>query len=631
VKKKLLYGVLLVVLVSAGVEIAGRAGWLRLPEAWYYDLWHQLAGQRDSPRQVVIAAIDDQTRLEHQDEPLVFWSPHFARAIAVLRQAGVKVIGLDFLFSVSAESWLKRLKLPETGQSRTYDLPFREQLASGRVILAGDLAVDAAGQEMSLLPLPDYWASLPGQLDDVGLIKLYSDPDGVIRRLAPAMPTADGEAWVTFAKLLARRAATRGPGREIPPLSYIGFAGPPHTIPRISFRRLLLPGAEQDPRVRSLKDKVVIVAYEPSGIQDMHQTPYARGFPNIPGRLMSGAEVHANIVETFLTGRLPRPVAFAYRLVFLVTVLAAGTILYFSLAPGRGLAVMALLAAGVAVCAFLLFRHNLLLPVAVPQLGLLLSYLGVLGLRLTGEERERERLRQIFGRYVSAEVVEKLLASGKPPDLGGEALTVTVLFSDIRNFTSMSESLNPHEVVEMLNTYFSRVCQPILAQGGTVDKFIGDAVMAVFGSPALQADHARRALSAALAMAGKAREFHTWMESRFPNRGLAPFRIGIGVHTGEAVVGNIGSPQRFEFTAIGDTVNTASRLESLTKELGWTIVASAHTIAAAGPGVVTGGRKEMQVKGRREPVAVVEVQGLEEFEPIKEIPARRKGRCRRES
>ncbi|MGO9177468.1 MAG: CHASE2 domain-containing protein [Desulfobaccales bacterium] len=625
-RKKLLYGVLLAVLVSAGAEIAGRAGWLSLPEAWYYDLGHQLAGRRYEPRHVVIAAIDDQTRLEHQDEPLVFWSPHFARAIAVLRQAGAKVIGLDFLFSISAESWLKRLKLPETDQSRTYDLPLREQLASGQVILAGDLAFDADGKEKVLLPLPDYWASLPGKLDDVGLVKFYSDPDGVIRRLLTAMPTVDGEAWVTFAKLLEERAAAGGPGRETPPLSFIGFTGPPNTIPRISFRRLLLPGAAQDPLIRSLKDKVVIVAYEPSGIQDMHQTPYARGFLNIPARLMSGAEVHANILETLVTGRRPRPVAVPYRLVYLVTVLTVGTVLFFRLAPVPGLATLALLAVGVAVCAFLLFRGNLLLPVAGPQLGLLLSYLGVLGLRLTGEERERTRLRQIFGRYVSEEVVEKLLASGKQPDLGGEAMTVTVLFSDIRNFTSISESLDPHEVVEMLNTYFSRVCEPILAQGGTVDKFIGDAVMAVFGSPAPHADHARRALRAALAMAGKAREFHTWMERRFPNRGLPDFRIGIGVHTGEAVVGNIGSPQRFEFTAIGDTVNTASRLEGLTKELEWTIVASSETIVAAGPGVMTGGRKELKVKGRREAVAVAEVQSLEEDEPIREISARSKER-----
>jgi len=604
-----------------------RGEWLRLPEDWYYDLCHQLADRRYEAGHVVIAAIDDQTRLEHQDEPLVFWSPHFARAIAVLRQAGAKAIGLDFLFSVSAESWLKKLKLPESEQSRTYDLPFREQLASGQVVLAGDLAFDAAGKEKALLPLPDYWGALPEKLDDVGLVKFYNDPDGVIRRFLPAFPVGAGEVWVTFAQLLANLAV---PGKsslgESLSLNHIGFSGPPGTIARISFRRLLLPGAEQDPQIRNLKDKVIIIGYESSGMQDMHQTPYARGFLNIPARLMSGPEVHANIVETLLTGRAPRPVATPYRLVYLVTVLTVGTVLFFRLAPGPGLAALALLAISIAVCAFVLFLSNLLLPTASLQLGLLISYLGVLGLRLTGEERDRTRLRQIFGRYVSEEVVEKLLASGRQPDLGGEILTVTVLFSDIRNFTSMSESLNPHEVVEMLNTYFSRVCEPILAQGGTVDKFIGDAVMAVFGSPAPHEDHARRALRAALAMAEKAREFQTWMERRFPNRGLSDFGIGIGVHTGEAVVGNIGSPQRFEFTAIGDTVNTASRLEGLSKELGWTIVASSRTIETAGPGVVTGGRKELKVKGRREAVAVAEVQSLEEDEPIREISAWRKER-----
>ena len=604
-----------------------RGEWLRLPEDWYYDLCYQLADGRYEARHVVIAAIDDQTRLEHQDEPLVFWSPHFARAIAVLRQAGAKAIGLDFLFSVSAESWLKKLKLPESEQSRTYDLPFREQLASGQVVLAGDLAFDADGKEKALLPLPDYWAALPEKLDDVGLVKFYNDPDGVIRRFLPAFPVGAGEVWVTFAQLLADRAVPGKPSLgESLSLTHIGFSGPPGTIARISFRRLLLPGAEQDPQIRNLKDKVIIIGYEPSGIQDMHQTPYARGFLNIPARLMSGPEVHANIVETLLTGRAPRPVATPYRLVYLVTVLTVGTVLFFRLAPGPGLAALALLAMSIAVCAFVLFLSNLLLPTASLQLGLLIGYLGVLGLRLTGEERERTRLRQIFGRYVSEEVVEKLLASGRQPDLGGEVLTVTVLFSDIRNFTSMSESLNPHEVVEMINTYFSRVCEPILAQGGTVDKFIGDAVMAVFGSPAPYGDHARRALRAALAMVEKAREFQTWMERRFPNRGLSDFRIGIGVHTGEAVVGNIGSPQRFEFTAIGDTVNTASRLEGLSKELGWTIVASSRTIETAGPGVVTGERKELKIKGRREAVAVAEVQSLEEDEPIREISAWRKER-----
>ncbi len=428
----------------------------------------------------------------------------------------------------------------------------------------------------------------------------------------PAIPTEQGEGWITFAALLAERAAPRDTPCIWPPSSLIRFSGPPGTIPRVSFRRLLSPRAESDPQIQGLKDKVVIIAYETTGNQDIHQTPYSRGFLNFSARLMSGPEVHANIVETLLTGRFPWPVSAPWRLTYLLMVLIMGIIAFFQLSPRQGLAVLGLLAVMVAVFAYLLFHSYWLMPVVTPQLGLLASYLGVLGLRLTGEERERTRLRQIFGRYVSDEVVEKLLAEGKQPNLGGEAVTVTVLFSDIRNFTPMSESLAPQEVVELLNSYFSQACEPILEQGGTVDKFIGDGVMAVFGSPAPHPDHARRAITAALAMAERASDFQAWIARRFPDRDWQDFHIGIGLHTGEVVVGNVGSPKRFEFTAIGDTVNTASRLESLTKELGWTIVASAATIKAAGIGVVTGGTKKVRVKGRQEPVEVLEVKSLKQ-------------------
>jgi len=611
-RKKVIYATLLVALVFARTEAATRVGWLEGPEAFYYDLWHHLAGQRSLSQHVVIAVIDDQTRLEHRDEPLVFWSPHFARAVQVLRQAGVRVIGLDYLFSVSAESWLKRLNLPESEQSRTFDMPFRQQLAAGQVVLAASLAVNGQGKGQVLLPLQDFWLSLPGKLEDVGLVNFYNDPDGVIRRFVPVLSAEDGEVWATFSQLLAERAAAGGVAPASAAVKPLGFIGPPGTIPRLSFRRLLQPGADRDPEIKALKGKVVIVAWETMGFQDIHMTPYARGFWGFPSRMMSGAEVHGNIVETLLTGRYPRNVPTWFRMIWQLMVLAGGTFLFFRLSPRWGLLAQALLCLWLAAMAYLFFRQSWILPVATLQAGLAVCYLGVLGLRLVGEERERARLRHLFGRYVSDEVVEKLVASQKPPDLGGEALPITVLFADIRNFTAISEALSAHEVVDMLNSYFTRACQPILAKGGMVDKFIGDAVMAVFGSPVQHPDHARRAVDAALALAEVARGFQAWMAERFQGRGLPEFNIGIGLHTGEAVVGNIGSPQRLEFTSIGDTVNTASRLEGLTKKLGWTIVASSDTIRAAGKEVVTGGRQEVQVKGRQEPVEIFEVLGLSE-------------------
>jgi class 3 adenylate cyclase len=602
--KRFLWSLLLAAAVAGAIEAAHCLEWLQAAENRYYDLWHRAAGPRYPSRHVVIVSIDDQTRLAHQDEPLVFWSPHFARAVQVLRQAGAEVIGLDFVFLVSAESWLKKLELPQSHQSRTYDRAFREELAKGKVILGGDWVVDDQGRTKLLLPLPDYWASLPGQTGDVGLVRLYTDPDGVIRRFLPVFSLPGGEVkWTAFAQLLASRAGGKEPPGEVQPPLPIAFAGPPGAVPRVSFLRLLTPTALHDPQVQALKDKVVIIGYEPSEVQDIHQTPYTR--------LMSGPEIHANIVETILARRSPREAAPFLRGLYLLALLLAGIALFYRLSPAPGLAVLGLLALAAAGFSYLLFRGNLLWPAAGPQAALLLGFLAVLGLRLTGEERERARLRQLFGRYVSEEVVEKVLASGKQPDLGGEALTVTVLFSDIRNFTSLSESLTPHEVLEMLNAYFTRACAPVLDQGGLVDKFIGDAVMAVFGAPVPQPDHARRALAAALAVQEQAREFQAWLAQRFPGRLAGDFQVGIGLHTGEVVVGNIGTPKRFEFTAIGDTVNLASRLEGLTKELGWGIVASEGTVKAAGPGVATGGRRELRVKGRQEPVAVLEVKALE--------------------
>jgi adenylate cyclase len=218
----------------------------------------------------------------------------------------------------------------------------------------------------------------------------------------------------------------------------------------------------------------------------------------------------------------------------------------------------------------------------------------------------------MFGKYVSSEVVDKLLSDERRPDLGGETLNVTVLFSDIRGFTTLSEKLSAHEVVEMLNAYFTRVCEPILTEGGTVDKYIGDAVMAVFGSPVRHPDHARRAVRAALGMAREAEGFKQWMRERFPGRGLAEFGVGVGLHSGEAVIGDIGTSKRKEFTAVGDTVNAASRLEGVTKEMGCVIAASEATVRAAGPGVRTGKFEQVKVKGKSEAIPVYEIAGLDE-------------------
>jgi class 3 adenylate cyclase len=314
-----------------------------------------------------------------------------------------------------------------------------------------------------------------------------------------------------------------------------------------------------------------------------------------------------------LTGRYPRDVPLPIVWLLTLGVAALSAFVFLRRSPLVGSLFGIALAVVIAFISYQIFKFDRLIPTAALQFAVLLAFLLTLALRLTGEERERRRLRSMFGSYVSDDVVDLLIAKrgeGEGIDLRGEEMVVTVLFSDIRSFTTISEKLTAHEVVEMLNTYFGKVCEPILNERGNVNKYIGDAVMAMFGSPVPYPDHAKRAVRAALGMLKATDEFRTWMETRFPDRGLPRFDIGIGLHTGTVISGDIGTDRRREYTIIGDTVNTASRLEGMTKELGWRIVASRATLEAAGEGVITGEGSSIHVKGRAAEVNVVEIVGV---------------------
>ncbi|MBI2753721.1 MAG: adenylate/guanylate cyclase domain-containing protein [Betaproteobacteria bacterium] len=613
------YGVV-VALACALAFALGRTNWVRSLENIYYDYWHVFSGVRYRPQHTAFVSIDDETLTALKDDPLAFWAPHFARAMNALGRAGVKAVGLDVLHQVSAESWLKKLDLPESELSRNYDSPLREALSRGDKILITHLVEMKGGELRLLLPPEDQVLLLPGGIHDLGIANLNPDDDKHVRHFYPVMIPDPKVPGIGFAMRLALRSAGKDPSQsewDIAGVALnrerksrtIGYTGPPGTIPTVSFNALLQDDALARPEVKALKGRVVIIGANNAGASDHHFTPYSRG---VKADQMAGGEIHANIVETILSGRYPRALPEPVEIAYLAALLLLAVPLFMKLHAGWGIAVLIAASALVTLPAYILFRGDWVLPVAEPQLALAFGYLMTLGLRLTGEERERSRIRLIFGRYVSDEVVTKLLAEDRRPDLGGEALTVTVLFSDIRGFTTISEKLTAHEVVEMLNAYFTRVCEPILAQGGTVDKYIGDAVMAVFGSPVRHPDHARRAIRAALGMAREAEAFKQWMRERFPDRGLSEFGVGIGLHCGEAVIGDIGTPKRKEFTAIGDVVNAASRLEGVTKEMGCVILASEATVRAAGEGVGTGKFEQIRVKGKAEPLAVYEIVGLDE-------------------
>lgn len=615
-------------------EALQRGGALNPVDQRLQDFWFQWQGVRAVPRHVGIVALDEDTLAAYPDDPMIFWTDRLAVAVSHLRVAGVKAIGLDMLLSISPERWLGKLGGDLQQAARDYDRAFREQINSGHVVLASTRSGSGGRETDYLLPSPDYLLALPdfNIPDHVALADLLDEGDGVIRRylmapvaLADRKPLEGSVPVLGLPSLLAVRASGLNPqatswvlggrtmDREQPP-EPIPYVGPPGTFPRVSLRQLLADDASNDPQVIALRGKTVLIGATAAGLNDEHFTPYATRLFSGRGVLMSGVELHANVLESLLSGSRMQPLADPLRIFTLLLIAGLAAAAFVALPVWAGALLWLLNLPVLALAGYWAFRFGILVPVSVYAVATALALLGVLGWRLTGEERERSRLRQMFGRYVSDQVVEALLKSGTRPELGGQSQTITVLFSDIRNFTTISERLNAREVVEMLNTYFELACAPLLAEGGSIDKFIGDAIMVEFGSPLPLADHAIRGIRAAIALQAVAEEFSGWMEKRFAERSLPRFAVGIGLHSGEAVIGNIGSPARMEFTAIGDTVNLASRLEGMTKEIGCVILASESTIVEAGGSVVCGRSEVIQVKGREEAVRVFEVLKVGESE-----------------
>jgi len=253
--------------------------------------------------------------------------------------------------------------------------------------------------------------------------------------------------------------------------------------------------------------------------------------------------------------------------------------------------------------------------VVYPTLALGLTFIGITVYRLLTEERQKLWTKRAFQRFVSPEVVEQLMENPAALQFGGEIRNLTVLFTDIRGFTDYTERHEPQEVVHMLHEYLTCMVDQVLKQQGTLDKFIGDAVMAIFGAPLPLPDHAERACRAAL---GMIQELEL-LSARWATEGREPFRMGIGINTGEMVVGNLGSEQLFDYTVVGDGVNLAARLESLNKEYKTTrpIIISESTYLAAKDVLDVRRLGEVTVKGKSRPVVIYELCGIrDEAEPV---------------
>ncbi|HTL03951.1 MAG TPA: adenylate/guanylate cyclase domain-containing protein, partial [Vicinamibacterales bacterium] len=268
---------------------------------------------------------------------------------------------------------------------------------------------------------------------------------------------------------------------------------------------------------------------------------------------------------------------------------------------------------GVAVAALLLlsvrlFGQGYWLNISQPVLASSLALFGGVGYQYFVEGREKRKMKRLFGQYVSKDVYEQLVANPELARLGGQRRQMTVLFSDIRGFTTVSEKGQPEEIVQLLNEYFTRMVDIVFRHKGTLDKFVGDMVMALFGAPLDDPDHAEHAVDAALEMIEELRR----LNEQWTAEGRPSLDIGIGVNTGPMIAGNIGSSAIMSYTVIGDAVNLGSRLESLNKEYGTRIIISQTTRDSLPPKYTFRPLGDVVVKGKTQPVAIFEVLGPKE-------------------
>ena len=482
--------------------------------------------------------------------------------------------------------------------------------------------------------LPPY-EELSGAARAIGHVFTVLDPDGPVRRSVPFIRVG-GRTIPSLALSAAMVAAGISPdaasgsaghlgigGRRMPLVeadipsfygerrrsvrSLIRFTGPvvsggKPTYLDYSFYRLfyseqqLLAGNAPlvDPAV--FRDKIVLVGTTAAGLQDLFTVPFAEG-------KMPGMEVHANVIDNVLSSRFMQP---APAWVKLVTAAACALAVGFGvmlLGVWPGVAVALGVVAGLGGVSLVLFDRGLWIQVATAFVAVVLASFGGVAYQYFVEGREKRRIKHVFSRFVSRDVYDHLLVDPARVRLGGQRRDMTVLFSDIRGFTTVSEGGQPEEIVGQLNEYFTRMVEVVFRHQGTIDKFVGDMVMALFGAPLEDPDNADHAVGAALGMLVALED----LNRRWAAEGRPQLDIGIGINTGEMVAGNIGSEQIMSYTVIGDAVNLGSRLESLNKQYGTRIIISGQTRGRLKGRYDTQLLGEVVVKGKTKPVTIYEV------------------------
>jgi adenylate cyclase len=599
---------------------------LKLFDLKIYDLFLRFAPKPLPPSDIVIVAIDDASLEKVGRWP---WSrDKLAKMVENLSQYEPAVIAFDIILSEkSPEDSILAEALDEAGNVILPVVLYFEGKDPQPFPLAQKIALKIKGK-VNYLPPSGQKLLVPIKIlqevaADFGAINMFPDFDGVLRWEALCV---DYQGYILPSLTLKTAAWFLGipqdklvwePGKGIylgskvfiPTDPYgrmlIPYLGPTGTFKTISAVDVLENRLSPD----EILNKIILVGATAVGIYDLRVTPLSP--------VMPGVEKHANVIASILQHRFLTWLPLKYTLVLLLFTGIFSLIAFHYLKAFFSFLIFIFSALSISLGTYFLFStKGLFLAPGAPLLTLFAVFISQTALKYAYSERQAKEIRNMFASYVTERVVNQLINNPSMIKLGGERKIVTVLFSDVRGFTSLSEKMPPEKVVELLNEYFKAMTEIIFKWEGTLDKFIGDAIMVFWGAPLPQEDHARRAVKCAVEMVNQLKI----LQKKWKAKGKPLLDIGIGINTGEVLVGNIGvEGKKMDYTVIGDHVNLASRLEGLNKKFGTKIIISEFTLKEIESELLRGelegmrikGLVEVAVKGKEKPVKIYEVEPAE--------------------
>ncbi len=604
---------LLAAVTAAAVLLSlGLHGTIGLADGPLYDLALAAGARFGQPPsaagKVAVVALDRRSldSPELKATPRVLLGPQWAALVNALAAAKAQAVGFDVIFTFSANGLLPN-----------YDRPFMDMLARNRRLLVLGRSLETP------IAKPFYFAvGANGDPDSVAFSEITADADGVIRRARATLPLDDGTAAPTLAASLLRRAGHA----EVPAEALLAPRAPLETLPTYALIDVLRCIDRAPGRLAEVfGGRIVLVGTtlpeEDRKYAPDRYMPRPKPLPTVDGDAGEGCQLqplgassataatvpgvflHAAAIRAMLGDDVARETSSAARASLAGAAALLGAGLGLALAPWfAALAVLVVAVSGFAL-EMALLGNGLWLPMALPVAATAVAMVAAYLVRFLVEERQRRRIQHAFGHYLAPAVVERLLDGSNALRLGGTTQEVSIMFADLSGFTALSGEVGPEQLMEMTNQYLQIIAEAVDASGGYVDKFIGDAVMAIWGAPAIDAEHAAHAAGAALNAADRIAAQRAIDRAR----GRRGFSVKIGINAGPATVGNVGAPKRYNYTAVGETVNIASRLESVPGDYACRVVLGPRAAELAGSAFLLNELDWIKVKGKREPIAVSEL------------------------